>query len=212
MERNNFCSNCVNLQNSLKGVVDYIEANPESEPNAYEMMDNLFSYYRIRKEALGNEEDCVKEIARLHHKIMAKRMPQLRSYDYGDARLYNLFNMIITNAESKQGFNNILGESEEAQDLFRRLCGVDFYVRQRARDLNNTKPFQSDAIVYDNHIEFENLRKSIFDPKYQNSDVNMNAAINIMEHIAMAYDHTIYEYNEAQNNDFEPFTLNEMYK
>ena len=61
MERNNFCSDCANLQKKLKGVVDYIEENPNSEPNAYEMMDNLYDYYILRKKALGKEDNCVKE-------------------------------------------------------------------------------------------------------------------------------------------------------
>ena len=212
MEKNNFCSNCADLQKKLKGVVDYIEENPNSEPNAYEMMDNLFDYYRLRKQALGKEDNCVKEVAKLYHKVMAKRMPQLRSYDYIDGMLYNIFNSVITKGEIDGSFNNILGESYEAQDLFRRLFGVDFYIRQRVRDLNNSKPFPKDAIVYDNHDEFEALRKCFFDSKYTDSDVNLDVAVRVMEHIAKAYDRTIYEFNELQKDDCWPFSQNEKYR
>jgi hypothetical protein len=213
MERNNFNSNLESLQKSLKGVVDYIEANPKSEPNAYEMMDNIFSYYRLRKEANGKNVDGVNEVAQLHNIILAKRLPQLRSNAFNnDGRLYNLFNMLITNGECKQGFNNVLGESLEAQDLFRRLCGVDFYIRQRVIELNSAESFDENAIVYDNDDEFEGLRECFFDPKYQEADINWKAALNIMEHISYAYLHTIHEFNEFQNEDFEPFSLNEKYR
>ena len=182
MERNNFCSDCANLQKKLKGVVDYIEENPNSEPNAYEMME------------------------------MAKRMPQLRSYDYIDGMLYNIFNSVITKGEIDGSFNNYLGESYEAQDLFRRLFGVDFYIRQRVRDLNNSTPFPKDAIVYDNDVEFEDLRQCFFNPKYTESDANLDVAVRIMEHIAKAYDRTIYEFNELQRDDCWPFSQNEKYR
>lgn len=212
MEKNNFCSNCANLQKKLKGVVEYIEDNPNSEPNAYEMIDNLFDYYRLRKQALGKEDNCVKEVAKLYHKVMAKRVPQLRSYDYIDGLMYNTFNAVITRGEIDGSFNNYLGESPEAQDLFRRLFGVDFYVRQRVRDLNNSTPFPKDTIVYDNEKEFEALRECFFDPKYQESDINWNVAERFMEHIAMAFDRSIYEFNELQKDHWWPFSQNEKYR
>lgn len=159
----------------VDAVLDYIEQNPESDPNAYEMMDltiqvgrigsqvknygerneldQSFGYdFAINHEALSNLRKKYFDMMRIRLDDMVVDKNNLGLNE--DSMLYKFLD------ESKRNiitYGGLVGDNEpERKEAMCKLAGVALYTKQRKRDLQRDGKSE---IIYDNSDEFKQIQE-----------------------------------------------------
>lgn len=176
------------MEGRINGVLNYIQENPKSDPNAFEMNDICFGYADLLVEAkeLGAvaEMDAVKE---KFQAMMSYRMPQFLDPEQG-LDCYSLYDYFSHSLEVI-ATSSSLGSEEEKQGL-NSVCGVNLYVHQRMRNLGREQ--LDDVTIYDNSSEYLNLLtflEKYFTTSSHKTDVE--AVTNMVEEINQGYQATV---------------------
>lgn len=147
------------LENRISGILKYIENNPASDPNAYEMNEVMFEIADIgffgRKfetEAYAFLQDKrYKELMSKFSGMMQYRLPQLISETQGlhATHLHNYFQESLRNMATlnRLGYDAV----ENTKELFNSVCGVNLFIHQRNRDLEQQNNMVES--IYTNAIE-----------------------------------------------------------
>ena len=187
-------------QERLDSVIEYINSNPDSDPNAYEMNDLMFKVAEIGCKGRNFESEPYaflkdEKYSKLRDDFYAMidyRMEQLNSKENGlkipnSNTLYDYFKK----GTMSMATLNTLGD-KEVSDAYSKACGINLYIRQRYRDLSKD---ESDEIIYDNFKEVEDLKESI---KNIDSHLdNIKSLAPLMEEIEIALNRTPKEFIQA---------------
>lgn len=154
------------LEKRIDGVLNYIENNPTSDPNTYEMNDIMFEMADIgyfghffEKKLYGFlYDEKFNKLQDKFYKMMELRLPQLISEEQGlhADKLHQYFKESLRNMAT---LNRLANDNVEmTKELFSSMCGVNLYIHQRTRDL----------------IENNNLKEEIYDNEIENIKLTLN--------------------------------------
>lgn len=188
-------------QERINNILKYIEENPNSDPNAYEMNDLLFSVARLGAEGRKYEETPYAfledpKMSKLRHdlfKMMDIRMEQLIQPDIGlceskSDSLYQHFEKSIKNMATL----NSLGD-KDLSDNFSKACGINLYVKQRLRELEMDN---KDEVIYDNKREIYDLLNNLENCNYQPNQEELMTGL--LSDIKAALGNTPKEYRKIK--------------
>ena len=186
-------------QGRINAVLDYINSNPDSDPNAYEMNELMFSVAEIGHKGRNFEakpyeflkDEKYSKLRTDFYSMMRYRMEQLKSPEKGlisseEDPLYKYFDDSLY----RMATLNSLGD-KQVSDIYSKACGISLFIRQRNRDL---KRDGNEEIIYDNKNEFIELLDKIDELEDKSSLQELKP---LMEDIHMALDKTPKEYYEA---------------
>lgn len=151
------------LEKKVDQVLTYIDNNPASDPNCYEMNELMFEfadigYYgrKFEDEDYGFLHDEKYSILKeKFFKMMDIRIPQLISEENGlyatELACYFDKSLMSLASLNRLCYDNV----DEVRQLFNSICGVNLYVHQRVRDL--LKDNQQEMLIYDNAFERANI-------------------------------------------------------
>ncbi len=187
-------------QKRINDVLDYINSNPNSDPNAYEMNELMFSVAELgwKGRNFENEpygflkDEKYSKLREDFYAMMRYRMDQLESPENGlitskDDSLYKYFDRALY----RMGTLNSLG-NKQLSDIYSKACGINLFIRQRARDLEKSG---TQEVIYDNKQEFIDLLDKI--DGLGKEDINsgeLKYLKPLMDDIHMALDKTPKEY------------------
>ena len=158
----------------VDAVLDYIEQNPESDPNAYEMMDLTIQVanvgYKVKSdgEVRGLDKSHGYEYA-IHHEaltnlrrkyfsMMDKRLGDMADDKNGlglneDSMLYRF---LSKSRDDMITYNPLTADGDiQKREAKCKLAGVALYTKQRKRDLQRDGKAE---VIYDNSVEFQQLQ------------------------------------------------------
>ena len=135
-------------QNCINGVLNYIKENPDSEPNANEMMTVSIEVNQLAKEGTI---DTTK-----YDEMMNIRMGQLRENTHGldiseDSPLYQVLKSYQDGRETVD-----LEDAGGKKDMLCTLVGVNFYIQQQKKRF---KMSGENGVLFDNRFEMKALEK-----------------------------------------------------
>lgn len=153
------------LNKRVENVLKYIEENPKSDPNAYEMMEltirvgNISGKVRdVAKEENADDSfgfeyvskyEALNTLRKNYFDMMEIRMNNLKkSYGKRDG-LYEMFEGKLDVVMQYIGFYY----DEEKIQFMCKLAGASLYTKQRIKYLLNSGKF-NDEVIYDNQKEF----------------------------------------------------------
>ena len=163
------------LNDRINGVLDYIQKNPLSDPNAFEMNDIMYEMYNLieteRKLGLNLSVDTRSNF----NKMMDLRITQLQSEEKGlhATKLAQYF------YEQLEVIDKPLTFDYNMKDYMNDVCGVNLYIHQRVRDLSKEELYTE--VIYDNYYEYTQLGL-----KYEIFDIN-GLSNDLMYEIEAAY-------------------------
>ena len=165
------------VDNRLTNILNYINDNPESDPNAYEMNDVMFEVADIGFFGQKFEEEAYdflhdekyKNVKEKFSKMMNYRMIQLISGD-NDLDCTDLYDYFSKSLVGMATLNRLdySDNHEDVKNLFNSICGVNLYVHQRIRDMKKNNDL--DSIIYDN--EFENTKNILGMEDYKDRNIS----------------------------------------
>lgn len=185
-------------KNRVKNVLNYIKDNPESDPNAFEMNDLMFEVAHIGWQGRKFEEEAYDFLKDEKYKLLRDsfttmmdfRMNQLENNKDLDC---NSLNEYFENSLYFSSTLNPLG-NEKQKELLNSLCGVNIYIHQRVRDIND------DEIIYDNANEYERINQGLEDVSdFNTNKVLVNNIEQLKEEIDKNYLKTKSEVIDSQN-------------
>lgn len=167
--------NIEDLTARVDAVLEYIEKNPESDPNAYEMMELTVEVGRIGGqvknygERNGLDQSFGYDFAINHQALSSLRkkyftMMKMRLDDMvidknnlglnDDSMLYKFLEESKDNIRT---YGSLVGEGEsDKKEAMCKLAGVALYTKQRKRDLQRNGKSE---IIYDNEVEFNQIQE-----------------------------------------------------
>ncbi|MEG1010102.1 MAG: hypothetical protein RSF67_09885, partial [Clostridia bacterium] len=159
------------VQERVNNVLNYINENPNSDPNAYEMVELTFDVGKegadIRtkyidaaegyNKAISNEE--LTNLRQDYFKMMEIRLQHLVDPERGlnvdeNSPLYKMINQFQSNIVTYNRLASNDSEGQEYKKMCSSLAGVSLYIKQRQRDLSKNK---ETGIIYDNKEELDAL-------------------------------------------------------
>lgn len=187
------------LQQKVDNVLKYIEENPYSDPNAYEMNELLYEMSNIKNEGweiYGYDFFKDSQMSKLYQdysKMMNSRMEQLVYPDTGlceskNDTLYKYFEQGIHNSTGKLG-------NEEAKKVNSKACGINLYVKQVIRDL---KKSGQESIIYNNGQELNNLLTKMSDEDIEYYTHPAIDTDDIIRDAMLAFNRTPSEFEQAK--------------
>lgn len=188
-----------NTQQKIDNVLKYIEENPYSDPNAYEMNELLYEMSNIKNEGwniYGYDFFKDPQMSKLYQdfsKMMNIRMEQLVDPNVGlcDSKndtLYKYFEQGINNSTGKLG-------NKEAQEVTSKACGLNLYVKQVLRDL---KKSGQETIIYNNGQELNSLLTKMSDENIKYYSYPTIDANDIIKDTMLAFNRTPAEFKQAK--------------
>lgn len=190
----------INLtQEKVNNVLKYIEENPYSDPNAYEMNELLYEVTNLKTEGWNMYSyDFLNEapMSNLIHnfsKMMNIRMEQLVTPDTGlceskNDSLYKYFERNMKISTGKIG-------NKKAQEASSKACAINLYVKQRLRQLDMSG---KEEIIYDNGQELNDLLTKLTEENieyYSHPEFDIK---DLLEDVRLAYNHTPKEFKQAK--------------
>lgn len=187
------------LQQKVDNVLKYIEENPYSDPNAYEMNELLYEMSDIKNEGWNIygydffKDSQMSKLYQDYSKMMNTRMEQLVTPDTGlceskNDTLYKYFEQNIHNTTGKLG-------NEEAKKVNSKACAINLYVKQRLRQLDMSG---KEEIIYDNGQELNDLLTKLTKENieyYSHPEFDIK---DLLEDVRLAYNHTPKEFKQAK--------------
>ena len=175
------------LNDRINGELDYIQKNPLSDPNAFEMNDIMFRVASLLAQRIDSTEQS-DELEKDFYTMMNHRLPQLTSEE-SDLKAFSLaeyFNYQLENMSSGISLGN-----DDTRDYLNSVCGVNLYINQRLRDAKDHE------IVYDNKEEHDKLfvMRELFD--------DYGVSNNMMDEIDFALNVTPPIYSERKANFYK---------
>lgn len=150
------------LNERFDQVIKYMQENPNSDINAYELNDLIYSFAEIGNNSRNFEKEPYEtfkdpryqEILKKFRHITTTRIAQLRNPKNGLETENNhvLSDYFLGNISSLASLNS-LGNKNDAQ-ITSKICGIYLYIQQRKRELARTNRAE---IIYDNKEEFKDL-------------------------------------------------------
>lgn len=164
------------MEARVDAILKYIQENPTSNPNAYEMNDVMFDVADIGYLGRSFEEnpydflqdEKYNKLMEKFHQMMNYRLNQFISEEQG-LQTTNLYNYFQESLRSMSTLNRLYMNGNSKKDLFNSICGVDLYVHQRIWDLSKAKNL--DEPIYTNNIE--NTRIILGQEEYNEELKNM---------------------------------------
>ncbi len=191
-------------QKRINEVFDYINSNPNSDPNAYEMNELMFSVAEIGSKGRNFESEPYsflkdEKYSKLRgdfYAMMKYRLEQLNSPETGlissrNDPLYKYFD----EATMRMSTLNSLG-NKQVSDIFSKACGINLYIKQRIRDIQKTG---NEEVIYDNKQELIGLLDSI--DKLDNKSYYMKDLKPLLDEIHLAIGKTPREFNEIKQQE-----------
>lgn len=187
-------------QERIDNVFKYIEENPNSDPNAYEMNDLMFRVADLGQKGRFFEaqpydfihDEKYSKLRESFYKMMNIRIKQFSDKQYGlgdskDDPLYKYFDKSMRTIETL----NSLGD-KHVRDVHSKICGIALYSKQRRRDIRDNS-----EIIYDNKLEMEELVEDI---KEYGVNPFLKDELKVMfEDIMQSYGKTLEEYNQSNS-------------
>lgn len=155
-----------NIQERINNVISYINENPDSDPNAYEMNELMFEVAQIGQDGRKFEstpyaflkDEKYRNLMQDFNSMMRYRKMQLEDPSQGlcSSRkdpLYKYFD----ESQERMATLNSLG-NKEVSNVCSKACGINLYIKQRKRNL---KMEGKDEPIYDNFQELNALKNDI---------------------------------------------------
>ena len=163
------------LTTRVNAVLDYIEQNPESDPNAYEMMDLTIQVanvgYKVKNDgelrrldnANGYEyaihHEALTNLRSKYFSMMDKRLESMAD-DKNDLGLNEdsmLYRFLSKSRDYMITYNPITSDGDtQKKEAKCKLAGVALYTKQRKRDLQKEGKAE---VIYDNAAELEQIQE-----------------------------------------------------
>lgn len=193
-------------QKRINSVFEYINSNPDSDPNAYEMNDLMFSVAEIGNKGRNFEsepyaflkDEKYSKLRNDFYAMMKYRLEQLSSPETGlinskNDPLYKYFDEATTRMSTLNSLGN-----KQVSDIFSKACGIDLYIKQRVRDLQKG---EKDEVIYDNKQELISLLDSI--DNLEDKSYYMKDLKPLLDEIHLAIGKTPKEFNIAKKQEQE---------
>lgn len=158
----------------VDAVLDYIEQNPESDPNAYEMMDLTIQVanvgYKVKSDgeargldnALGYEyaihHEALTNLRRKYFLMMDKRLADMADDKNGLGlnKYSRLYRFLAKSRDVMITYNPLTADGDtQKREAKCKLAGVALYTKQRTRDLQRDGKSE---VIYDNSAELEQIQ------------------------------------------------------
>lgn len=187
-------------QKMIDKVFEYMEKNPNSDPNARQMNDLMFRVADIGQKGRFFEarpydflyDEKYSKLRESFYKMMNIRIKQFSDKQYGlgdseDDPLYKYFSRSMISMATL----NSLGD-RHVRDVHSEICEIALYVKQQRRDIKD-----SSEIIYDNKLEMEELVEDI---KEYGVNPFLKDELKVMfEDIMQSYGKTLEEYNQSNS-------------